>query len=250
MAAMYYRLTDDWSDPPGTNDQFYTEELVRLPRSFFCYQPSDEAPPVTQLPASANGYVTFGSLNNFAKLTPQVMAVWARLVRSVPNSRIVILAGASQPLAERVRSIFATHDVAADRVTVADRRPRGDYLHLINTTDIALDPFPFNGHTTTCDALWQGVPVVALAGETYVQRFGSSAHQNLGLQELVARSPDDYIQRATRLAGDLPRLATLRAELRDRMQNSPLLDFVGFTRELERTYRQLWARWCERASAS
>jgi predicted O-linked N-acetylglucosamine transferase (SPINDLY family) len=244
MQAMDYRLTDAWADPPGTTEAFYTEKLVRLPRAFFCYRPSPDAPPVAPLPALANGYVTFGSFNNFAKVTPAVLTAWARILNAVAGSRLVILASDAPSLVESVHRSFAEQSVEADRVRVVPRRPRSEYLQLIGEVDVALDPFPMNGHTTTCDALWQGVPVVTLAGRMYAERFGSSAHVNLGLEELVAGSPEEYVEIAARLAGDRERLAGLRCELRGRMAASPLLDFAGFTRHLEAAYRQMWTRWC------
>jgi predicted O-linked N-acetylglucosamine transferase (SPINDLY family) len=248
MAGMDYRLTDEWADPPGTTDGFYTEELVRLPRSFFCYRPSDDAPPVGPLPAAVNGFVTFGSFNNFGKVTADVLAAWAKLLLSVDRSRLVILAAAVPSLGEYLTRTFQSHGVGAERFTLADRRPRDEYLKLVSQVDIALDPFPMNGHTTTCDALWQGVPVVTLAGRTYAQRFGSSAHVNLSVQELIAQSPQQYVEVAARLAGDVERLTELRGTLRQRMAASPLLDFAGFTRNLEAAYRRMWTDW--RASKS
>ena len=244
MAAMDYRLTDEWSDPSGTTDPYYTEKLVRLPGSFFCYQPSSYAPPVGPLPALANGYVTFGSFNNFAKVTPEVLAAWAQLLNRVSDSRLVILASAAASLQERLLRTFEQLGISSQRLILANQRPRGEYLDLIAQTDVALDPFPFNGHTTTCDALWQGVPVVTLAGGSYASRFGSSAHQSLGLEELIAHSPEEYVEIAVRLAGDLDRLAPLRAGLRPRMAASRLLDFAGFTRNLEAAYRTMWNHWC------
>jgi predicted O-linked N-acetylglucosamine transferase (SPINDLY family) len=156
---------------------------------------------------------------------------------------LIILANAAPSLIERISNTFEGYGIASDRLTVADRRPRTSYLELIDRTDIALDPFPFNGHTTTCDALWQGVPVVTLAGETYASRFGSSAHVNLDMRELIAQSTDQYVDIAARLAGDVGRLEQLRANLRARMAASPLLDFTGFTRNLEAAYRQMWTQW-------
>ncbi len=244
LQAMDYRLTDAWADPPGTTDEFYTEKLVRLPRSFFCYRPSPDAPSVSALPALANGYVTFASLNNFAKVTPEVLAAWARILQAVPRSRIVILASNVPSLVEYVNRLLTSRDVDPSRVTMAARRPRAEYLELLGQVDVALDPFPMNGHTTTCDALWQGVPVVTLAGGMYAGRFGSTAHVNLGLEDLVAESPDEYVGIATGLAGDVERLGKLRAGLRERMTSSPLLDFVGFTRNLEAAYRRMWTAWC------
>ncbi len=250
MLAMDYRLTDDWADPPGTTDRYYTERLVRLPQTFFCYQPSNDAPPVGPLPEATNGLVTFGSFNNFVKITPQALAVWADVLRRVPGSRLRILAKASNRLRDYVETAFEQQGVDPDRVEVCHHRPRNQYLELIAGTDIALDAFPFNGHTTTCDALWQGVPVVTLAGDSYVSRFGSSAHHSLGLEDLVASSVEQYAQIATQLAHDKPRLAELRATLRARMSASPILDHRQFTRNLEAAYRQMWHDWCRQAASA
>ncbi|MGD9724138.1 MAG: tetratricopeptide repeat protein [Pirellulales bacterium] len=244
MTAMDYRLTDAWADPPGTTDAYYTEKLVRLRRAFFCYLPSADAPPVGPLPADARGYVTFGSFNAFSKVTPEVLAAWARLLQAVGQSRLLVLAHQVDSLRQYLHDTFSALGIAADRWTIADRCSRSAYLRLIADTDIALDPFPFNGHTTTCDALWQGVPVVTLAGRTYAQRFGSSAHVNLGLKELIAGSVDEYVDIAAQLAGDVPRLAALREGLRGRMAASPIVDAAGFTRNLEAAYRTMWEHWC------
>jgi predicted O-linked N-acetylglucosamine transferase (SPINDLY family) len=244
MAAMDYRLTDEWADPPGTTDAFYTEKLVRLPRSFFCYRPSPNAPPVGSLPATANGLVTFGSFNNFAKVTPEVLATWAQLMAEVPRSRMVILAADVPSLRKHLADAFASRGIDETRWTLEARRPRRQYLDLVSQVDIALDPFPFNGHTTTCDALWQGVPVITLAGRTYAARFGSTAHVNMNLEDLIARSTEEYVEIAARLAGDLARLAGLRSGLRERMAASAICDPAGFTRNLEAEYRRMWVDWC------
>jgi protein O-GlcNAc transferase len=241
MAAMDYRLTDDWSDPPGTTDACYTEKLVRLPGSFFCYRPTPDAPPVTPLPALTAGYVTFGSFNYFAKVTPDVLTVWARLLTAVENSRLVVLPHLTRSLHASLPKAFGALGVDPARVRVVDRLPRAQYLELISQVDIALDPFPFNGHTTTCDALWQGVPVVTLAGATYASRFGSSGHVSLGLEELIAFSSEEYFDIARRLVREVDRLGHLRATLRERMAASRLLDFAGFTRNLEAEYQRMFA---------
>jgi len=242
MAAMDYRITDDWSDPPGETDSLHIERLVRLPDSFFCYQPSTDAPPITDVPAVTRGYVTFGSFNNFAKITPQVLATWAELLHAVPTARLTMLVPVTESSRRYLEESFAAHGIAPERIELCRRRPRGDYLHLINQVDVALDPFPFNGHTTTCDCLWQGVPVVTWAGETYVSRFGSSAHRSLGLLDLVADSRENYLTIAAGLAGDVDRLVELRGTLRDRMAASVLLDHVSFTRGLEDAYRAMLER--------
>ncbi|MEX2112344.1 MAG: hypothetical protein WD845_04120, partial [Pirellulales bacterium] len=183
-----------------------------------------------------------------AKVTPQVLAAWAQLLREVPRSRLVILAHAVPSLCARVAEQFAAQGVDPERVTVLNRCPRGEYLRQISQVDIALDPFPFNGHTTTCDALWQGVPVVTLAGATYASRFGSSAHAQLGLGELIAESTQAYVAIAAGLAGDLARLQALRDELRPRMAASPLVDGVTFARQVEAAYRQMWHDWRQQPS--
>jgi predicted O-linked N-acetylglucosamine transferase (SPINDLY family) len=249
MRAMDYRLTDAWADPPGASDAYYTERLVRLPRSFFCYLPSPAAPPVSPLPALERGYVTFGSFNNFSKVTPQVLAAWARLLAATPNARLAILTTVTESLKMALADALARLDVASHRIELHHRRPRAGYLELISSVDIALDPFPFNGHTTTCDALWQGVPVLTLAGSTYHSRFGSSAHVNLDLADWIATSPDQYVEIGARRAAEVDQLAVLRSTLRERMAASALLDHRGFTRNLEAAYRQMWVDWCAADSA-
>jgi protein O-GlcNAc transferase len=245
---MDYRLTDDWADPPGMTDRYYTEKLVRLPRAFFCYLPSVDAPAVTALPAIANGMVTFGSFNSLAKVTPQVLATWAEILSAVPGSRLVLLAPVTAALRDHVRRAFERQGVSPERVELAGRRARGEYLKLINRVDIALDPFPFNGHTTTCDCLWQGVPVVTLAGQTYASRFGSSALVVLGLRDLTTGSREHYVETARGLAANLDSLNGLRAKLRGMMLDSPLLDAQGFTRNLEAAYQRMWVDWCGQQS--
>jgi protein O-GlcNAc transferase len=243
MTAMNYRLTDAYSDPPGQTDPFYTERLVRLPQTFFCYQPSADAPAIVESPLDTNGQVTFGSFNNFSKVTDEVLAAWAKILKQTPKSRLVILADMAPSLRKRLGDSFAGAGISAERLELVDRVPRERYLQLINRVDIALDPFPFNGHTTTCDCLWQGVPVVTLSGDRYVSRFGGSGLITLGLHALVTDSPADYIACAQQLAQDPDRLRQLRRELRQRMSASPLLDFKGFTRNLEAEYDRMWAAW-------
>ncbi len=244
MLAMDYRLTDDYADPPGTTDAFYTEKLVRLPRTFFCYLPSRDAPSVNSLPALANGYVTFGSINNFNKITPEVLKTWAEILSGVPQSRLLLRADMTDSLRRYLGETFESHGIGAERLELVNRLPHREYLELIGRVDIGLDPFPFNGHTTTCDCLWQGVPVVTLSGNAYASRFGGSGLVTLGLDELIARTPEQYLEIAGGLAGNLDRLAQLRGGLRERMSRSPLLDFQAFTRNLEIEYRRMWATWC------
>lgn len=247
MSAMDYRITDERADPPGRADALHTEKLVRLPRSFFCYRPPAEAPPITSLPARASGQVTFGSFNSFSKVTSQVITVWLTILERVKGSRLTVLADRGGFVERRLGQMARERGLDPARIVVVDRRPLKEYLQLLQLADIALDAFPFNGHTTTCDSIWMGVPVVMLEGETYASRFGGSVLANVGLESCIARSIDEYVEIAVGLAQDLDALESLRVELRPRMASSVLLDFAGFTRNVEVAYRQMWRDWCATA---
>lgn len=249
MSAMDYRLTDQHADPVGTTDAFYTEALFRLPGSFFCFHPPEPAPAVNALPAASRGYVTFASLNHIPKLTAEAFDTWAEILRAVPDSRLIVLAYAPGALETRVQQQMGRAGVDPARISVVNKRPRYDYLAMHHEIDIALDSFPFNGHTTVCDALWMGVPSVMLEGATYASRFGGSALVNLGLTDLIAHSRQQYVERAVALASDGQRLAELRATLRDRLAASSLVDAADFSRRAEAAYRQMWRAWCDRANA-
>lgn len=244
MSAMDYRLTDAVADPPGMTDALYTEHLVRLPGAFFCCDPLSEAP-CSPLPALANGHVTLGSFNNYAKVQPAVVDTWMRLLGRLPGARLLVLANRGGHVERHLHAQAAAHGVDAARVEVVEKRPRADYLQLVARADIALDPFPMNGHTTTCDALWMGVPVVTMQGATYSSRFGSSPLVALGLErECIARSVEEYIEKVCRLASDVDRLESLRAELRTRIEGSVVMDARGFAERLEAAYRKMWHTWC------
>jgi protein O-GlcNAc transferase len=247
MSAMDYRITDERADPPGLTDAYYTEELVRLPTTFFCYRPGPD-PPAMALPALANGYVTFGFFNNFFKVTPEVIEAWLQILARVPESRLLVLAYRGGYVEEHLHERARSQGLDPARIELVDRQPRDEYARLLQRADVALDPFPFTGHTTTCDSIWGGVPVVMLEGQTYASRFGGSVLANVGLEHLIAKNPDQYVERAVELAGDLPALARLRAELRPRIADSPLLDFKTFTANLEQAYRQMWHKWCQAAA--
>lgn len=243
MLAMDYRLTDEWSDPPGVTDRYYTEKLVRLPRAFFCYQPF-ETPDVSPLPAATNGFVTFGSFNNYAKVMPETVDAWFEILSRVPDSRLLVLAYTAGFLEHHLREKARQHGISPDRIELADKCSHDEYMRLVARADIALDPFPFNGHTTTCDCVWMGVPVVMLAGNSYASRFGGSVLRNVGLESLIAGSVEEYQDKAVELAEDRTRLEQLRQTLRPTMADSPLVDHRGFTRRLEAAYREMWETWC------
>jgi len=244
LAAMDYRFTDPYLDPPGEGDACYSERSLRLPDTFWCYDPLATEPGPGPLPALANGFVTFGSLNNFCKVNPAVLDLWARVLGAVPDSRLLLL---SQPGGHRQRVLerLEAGGVQPGRVEFAAFQPRPDYLALHRRVDLGLDTFPYNGHTTSLDAFWMGVPVVTRLGQTVVGRAGWSQLCNLGLGDLAARSDDAFVAIATGLARDLPRLADLRATLRPRMEASPLMDAARFTRHLESAYREIWQAWCK-----
>jgi predicted O-linked N-acetylglucosamine transferase (SPINDLY family) len=237
-----WRITDRFLDPPEDRS-LAGEELIRLPDSFWCFDPLGETPSVNTLPVFEAGVVTFGCLSKFSKVNARVLGCWSEVLRRVPRSRLVLLCPAGDTRV-RVQSVFQQQGIDGERVTFLDRQPRADYFETHHELDLILDPFPYNGHMTTLDALWMGVPVVSLTGRTPVSRGGLSLLSNVGLPELAASTTEGYIRIAVDLAVDLPRLAALRAGLRERMQTSPLMDVARFTRGLESVYRAIWRRAC------
>lgn len=247
LRSIDYRITDAVADPMGIADPLHTEMLARLPTGFLCYTPpigtSDPAPP----PCLRNGYITFGSFNNLAKVTPDVVRVWAAILQQVPNSRLLIK---SIPLADaatcqRYRDLFAQHGVAAERLDLLSRVvSQTGHLDTYGRLDIALDTFPYNGTTTTCEALWMGVPVVTSLGDRHAARVSASILNRIGLPGLIAADEASYIQLARTLATNASQLATLRPTIRARMRASPLCDAPRFARTMEAAYRMFWQRWC------
>jgi predicted O-linked N-acetylglucosamine transferase (SPINDLY family) len=241
-----YRLSDPFLDPPESNTDVYTERTIRLPDSFWCYDPLTDTPDVSALPAIASGRITFGCLNNFRKVNEGVLRLWTKVLAAVPKSRLLLMAPPGRPR-ERVRAIFEEGRVERDRIELVDRSGRLDYLAKYRDIDICLDTFPYNGHTTSLDALWMGVPTVTLCGETVVGRAGVSQAMNVGLPELIATTEDELVRVASSLAGDLEHLSELRRTLRERMKQSPLMDGARFARGVEAVYRDIWRRFCEKA---
>ncbi len=248
LRAIDYRFTDLYLDPPELPAEFYSEQSVWLPETYWCYLPVHHRPPVAAAPAARTGYVTFGCLNNFCKVTAPTLAVWSRLLRAVPESRLLLHAHAGGHRQD-VLDCLARHGVSPQRVTFVALLPPADYFQTYEDIDVVLDPFPYGGGTTTCDALWMGVPVVSLAGQTAVGRGGLSILSNLGLADLVARDADEYVRLAVELSGNLSRLGELRRTLRERMRASPLMDAPRFACNVEAAYRTMWREWCGCASA-
>jgi len=250
MDAIGYRITDAIADPVGAADSEHSETLVRLPRSFICYRPSGEGAEVTPLPSLAGGAFTFGSFNNLPKINDEVVAVWAEILHHVPESRLLLKSrglGCAEP-AGRIMDAFVARGIEADRIEmIAWLRDPGEHLRLYGRIDLGLDPFPYNGTTTTCEAMWMGVPVLTLAGERHAARVGASLLTQVGLERLIARTRRDYVRLAVEIAGARDELAAIRGSLRARMAASPLCDAVGFARDMEAAYRGLWRDWCRKS---
>jgi predicted O-linked N-acetylglucosamine transferase (SPINDLY family) len=239
-----YRLSDPFLDPSDTDESLYSEQTVRLPHSFWCYDPLDCGDlPVNALPAHTNGFLTFGCLNNFCKINDAVLCLWAKVLRAVPASRLLLLAPEGSHR-QRTLDVLSEEGVARERIAFVSRQPRRKYLELYHRIDLGLDTLPYNGHTTSLDSYWMGAPVVTLVGQTIVGRAGLSQLMNLELPELITHTSEQFVQVATGLANDLPRLSELRSTLRPRMEASPLMNAPRFARDIETAYRLMWHRWC------
>lgn len=251
LRGMDYRLTDAVADPPGETENLHTETLLRLPHGFLCYHCPEDAPEAGPLPCSTTGQITFGSFNNLAKTSPGVIRVWSRVLNAVPGSRLMLKSRATgdPDVRQRLIDAFARLGIRKDRVGFLEPVPsHHDHMAAYKGIDIALDTFPYNGTTTSCEALWMGVPVITLAGKVHAGRVGASLLSRVGLIELVAPDANAYVAIAVRLSGDTGRLASIRGRLRETMRNSRLCDATGFTGELEQAFRTMWTDWCrERA---
>lgn len=239
MSAMNFRLSDPHLDPPESDLSLYSEETIRLPETYWCYNCAGPTPEPSPPPGETAGWITFGCLNNFAKVSPGALDLWAEILAAVPRSRMIMHSYPGSHL-DGVRDRFAAAGVSADRVEFQPKLSWGQYVQTYGRIDIALDPFPYGGGITTCDALWMGVPVVSLIGQTAVGRGGKSILSNIGLPELAARRPRQYVQAAVTLAQSPSRLAELRRSLRNRMLTSPLMNAARFAKNVENAYRRMW----------
>lgn len=248
LSTMDYKIVDSYTDPPGTTEQFYTEQLIRMPESFLCYLPYEESPDISKLPALISEHVTFGSFNNFLKISPEVFELWKNILKEIPKAHLIIKAKSLSYKITRdyVMGLFTRENISPERVELLPwTSSTRNHLEIYNRIDIGLDTFPYNGTTTTCQAMWMGVPVITLAGNTHASRVGLSLLSNIGLPELVARTPDEYIDIAVNLAKDLDTLQSLRERLRDIMLHSTLTDAKRFVLNLENFYRKIFEKWCK-----
>lgn len=249
LATIDYRITDRFADPDGETDRFYTEKLLRLPESFSCYRAPKDAPDIAETPALTNGYITFGSFNNLAKITPEVIQLWSKVITKVPGSRLVLKCVGlldNEATQKEIIRIFAKNGLPRERLTLLGRSAsHNEHLQQYHKIDIALDPFPYNGTTTTCDALWMGVPVITLTGNSHASRVGVSQMNNIGHMELIAKDKNDYVAISERLSSDFNYLQDIRSNMRNKMQASTLMDDKRFTDNLESAYRDVWEEWCQ-----
>lgn len=245
LPVMDYLIADDQIAPPEEEAPF-VEQVLRLPGCYLTYQTPSDAPPVSALPALERGYVTYGSFNALSKVGAHVVSVWADILKRTPGSRLVM----KNPTFEDAycRRLYQQHfercGIAAERIDLLGPSPHDELLAHYSEIDIALDPFPYNGGTTTCEALAMGVPVVGMRGDRFVSRAAATLLHNAGLDELMTNDPEEYIEKAIALGRDVASLAVMRANMRNRLAQSTLYDSAGFTRNLEHAYREVWRRWC------
>jgi len=252
LPTMDYRITDAIADPPGLTEHVHTEQLYRVQDCFLGYCPPINSPSVRQLPVDTANYITFVAFNNLAKTNDTLLGWWAEILRRVPGSRLILK---DRRFVRDVRfreswlDRFAVLGITVDRLDLLDWSPTvHDHLDSLSLGDIALDAYPYNGTTTTSETVWMGVPVVTLAGPSHVSRVSASLLSTIGVPELIAHTPEEYIEIAVVLAESRERLRSYRATLRAVMQASPLMDFEGFARKIESAYRDIWQKWCVKQS--
>lgn len=245
LETMDYRITDAHASPPGRLDALHTEKLVRLPGSQWCYRPPADSPDVAPPPFASSGAITFATFTNAAKVGVPMLRLWGKLLAAVPHARLLVAGAALATIPKDLIERFTREGIPESRLRIIPAKPFREYLELHASADIILDTHPYSGGTTSCHALWMGVPVITLAGDTATSRGGASLLNAVGLPDLVAESDDAYLAIASKLAADTARIASLRTGMRARMRASALMDEPGFTRHLEQAYRAMWANWCE-----
>jgi predicted O-linked N-acetylglucosamine transferase (SPINDLY family) len=247
LDSIDYRITDAIADPVGARaDAGYAETLYRLPGCFLCYCEDARSGAVAPPPSARNGYATFGSFNTLAKITDEVVAVWARILHAVPDARLLLKSQSLDQDSSRhaVHARFAARDIGPERVELMGLVAKEAHYQVYSRVDIALDTFPYNGTTTTCEALWMGVPVIGMQGHAHAGRVGATLLEHAGLGEFVTPDPAGYVALAQSLAADGERRAALRSSLRAHVGASPLMDKARFAARMEQAYRDMWRQWC------
>ncbi len=238
LRMMDYRITDERLDPTGETEAFHTEKLVRIHVGAATFAPPADCPEPNELPALENGHLTFGSFNNLAKVTPEVIATWAEILHGLPTARLIMVGRSGGPM----RKALIDAGIDGERVEFIERQPLSEFLALHHRVDVLLDTFPYSGGTTNLLAIWMGVPFIALKSETSVGRTGACLLEGLGLPEYVSENRAEYVLRALAVADRLPALSGLRASLREQLR--PVLGAEVYTRHLETAFREMWRRWC------
>lgn len=249
VSTIDYKLVDDYTDPEGLTEEYYTETLFRLPNSFLCYMPDENIPQSTSLATKKEEYITFGSFNNFAKVSDTILLLWKEILKEIPTSHLLIKAKglSDERIREDLLRFFKRYDIDTERIEMHPWIPSiSEHLALYQQIDIAFDTYPYHGTTTTCEALLMGVPVVTLAGRRHASRVGASILSNVGMPELVADTKSEYKRIAIGLANDLGRLQHLRKTLRKKIMQSPLCDANHFVKNLEKAFREMWLKWCQK----
>jgi predicted O-linked N-acetylglucosamine transferase (SPINDLY family) len=248
VPSVDYRVVDSLTDPPGA-EAFATERLLRLDPCFLCYRPPTDAPDVAAPPSStsSDAPIRFASFNALYKLSNEAIALWSRVLNAVPSS-VFVLRGApldDPAVMSRIRSRFEACGVSGSRVRGVGSVPTTrEHLARYEQIDVALDVIPYHGTTTTCEALWMGVPVVSLVGESHASRVGLSLLTNVGHPEWAVRTPDEFVRVASELASDRTRLATIRSGLREQVRRSPLCDEAAYAGRFYAALRECWRTWC------
>ena len=251
MSRIDYRLVDDWTDPTGKTEKFYSESLVRLASGFLCYYPNPSAPCVSELPANGNGRgVCFGSFNSFHKITNELLSAWANILLGIEGSTLIIKTGAlhEESMRDTIHAQFETLGIEPARVELLGWNfEKLSHLDVYSKVDIHLDTSPYNGTTTTCEALWQGVPTITLTGDVHRARVGVSILTQVGLSDYIAKDLSEYVTIAVKKARDLSELSELRKTLREQMRNSMLMDVEAFSTELANAYETMYLEYTDKA---
>lgn len=247
LNAIDYRIADEYTEPEGA-ENFSSEKIIRLPGGFHCYSALADSPDVAPLPSKKNGHITFGSFNNFAKCSNETIFLWSEIMKNVPNSKIVLkaLSLGDKYVQEYAYKTFKTFGIERDRITMLARTSSlRKHFEKYGEIDIALDTYPYNGTTTSCEAMWMGVPLVSFFGPNHASRVGLSLLSHVGLQQLAAGSPEDYVNKAVALANEEELRTELRATMRQRLINSPILNAEHFARKFEAAMSAIWNVYCE-----
>lgn len=245
LSAIDYRLTDVNLDPPGLTDRLHTEALIRMPAAA-TFRPHPNSPDVSALPAASADVFTFGCMNNLVKINSEVIQLWVEILLAVPNSRLMLGNINDALTRQRMAEAFSSRGISQERLLLQSHLPMTEYLALHHQIDLALDPFPYNGGTSTCHSLWMGVPVVTLAGGSTASRVGTGILQRIGLAEFIATTQDQYLQLASNYARDHARLGAIRSSLRASMAAIGTDSVGSLSRDLESVLRDIWRQWCQR----